>query len=206
MIKRPRILMLALLIILIFTAALFYIIKTGESVGTGNTLKDKESQLIINVVEIEKNRALAHVMKISYDELKSKTEPFIYTQYKETYFEGLKKEYETRNLMPYILDQGPPYYEYISKVYSSDDGSIKQIFTKSTDIWAINAVTHKPIEGTRSQIAKQYTFRKENGQWKILSANNYILSIDKHEPKRIIEKFTNFKDKPIEYEYIKVLE
>jgi hypothetical protein len=73
-------------------------------------------------------------------------------------------------------------------------------------ISAINATTGEPVEGTRSQIAKLYTFKQENDQWKIFSVASYHLSIDRNKPKQIIERFTNYNNTPIEYEPIKILD
>jgi beta-lactamase regulating signal transducer with metallopeptidase domain len=185
------------------------IILTVVAVGLMTNQKEKANfqediQLRNSVIEIETNMALTHVMKMSYDELTNKTEPYMYSYYKETYFDELKRAYETRNLVPYI--NKPPYYQYISKVYSSNDNSVKHVFIKSSEISAVNLSTNMPVEGKKSQTAKKYTFKKENDQWKISSVNNYILSIDINEPKRIIEMFANYNNVPIEYESIKTLD
>jgi hypothetical protein len=172
-----------------------------KNINIGDISISEDTQLRNNVIEIETNIALTHIMKMSFDELVNKTEPYLYSYYKETYFDELKNENDTRNLVPYINE--PPYYQYISKVYTSDDNSVKQIFIKFP---VSSTIGYSTKEGTESQIVKLYILKKENDQWIISSVKDYILSIDRNEPKRIIERFTNYYDTPIEYEYIKVLE
>lgn len=203
---KKRNLILVLSVILILAAAFFYFSILNKTADIGKVMANEDNLLRNAVTEIESNMALTHVMEMTWGELVNQTEPLIYSSYKETYFDELKRAYETRNLVPYIFDSGPPYYQYISKVYSSDDNSVKRIFTKSSEISAIDLSTQMPVEGTKSQIAKMYIFKNENEQWKIFSVNNYILSIDRNEPKKIIEKFANYNDIPIEYEYVKILE
>ncbi|MDF2519765.1 MAG: hypothetical protein K0R84_393 [Clostridia bacterium] len=203
---KKRNLILALSVILVVAAAFLYFNKINKTVDSGSETVNEDNLLRNAVIEIETNMALTHAMEMTWDELVNQTEPHIYSYYKETFFSELKRAYETRNLVPYILDNGPPYYQYISKVYSSDDNSIKRIFTKSSEISAIDLSTQMPVEGTRSQVAKMYIFKKENEQWKVVSVNNYLLSIDRNEPKKIIEKFANYNDIPIEYEYVKIPE
>lgn len=189
----------------IFVVVIIAVVAVGLMTNQkGNPNLQADTQLRNNVIEIEMNMALTHVMKMSFDELVDKTEPYIYSYYQDTYFDELKRAYETRNLVPYINE--PPYYKYISKVYSSDDNSVKQVFIKSTEISAVNLSTNMPVEGTKSQIAKLYTLKKENEQWKVSSVTNYILSIDINKPKRIIERFENYNNIPIEYESIKILD
>lgn len=199
-----KVLILALSAIIIFAAAFLYFNNPNRTVYTEKRMIDEDTQLRNNVVEIETNISLTHFMKMSFDELINKTEPYIHSYYKETYFDGLKKANETRNLVPYLSE--PPYYRYISKAYSSNDNSVKQVFIKFPVDSAINFSDRTPVEGTKFQIAKAYTFKKENGEWKVFSIGNYILSIDRNEPKRIIERFTNFNGAPLEYENIKILE
>ncbi len=199
-----KIIILVLSISLIFTISFLYFTNENKTVNTSKHMESIDTQLRNNVIEIETSMALTHVMKMSYDELMNKTEPYIHSHYRETYFNELKRAYETRNLVPYISE--PPYYLYISKVYTNDDNSVRQIFTKSSEISAINLSTKMPVEGTKSQIAKLYTFKKVNEQWKIFLVTNYSIAIDRNEPKKIIEKFTNYNNTPIEYESIKILE
>lgn len=203
---KKRNLILALSVILVLAAVFLYFNKINKTVDSDSETVNEDNRLRNAVIELETNRALTHAMEMTWDELVNQTEPHIYSYYKETFFSELQRAYETRNLVPYIFDSGPPYYQYISKVYSSDDNSVKQIFTKSSEISAIDLSTQMPVEGTKSQIAKMYIFKKENEQWKVFSVNNYLLSIDRNEPKKIIEKFANYNDTPIEYEYIKILE
>jgi hypothetical protein len=199
-----KIIILILPLIIVLTISGFYFINRDNRINIDGTSISEDTQLRNNVIEIETNMALMHVMKMSFDELVNKTEPYILSNYKETYFNELKKANETRNLVPYIIE--PPYYQYISKVYTSDDNSVKQIFTKSSEISAVNLSTNMPVKGTKIQIGKKYIFKKEKDQWKISSVNNYILSIDKNEPIRIIEMFANYNNTPIEYECIKTLD
>jgi hypothetical protein len=199
-----KIIILILPLVIVLTISIFYFTSSDNSINIDDTSISEDAQLRNNVIEIETNMELTHVMKMSFEEMVNKTEPYIFSHYKESYFDELKKASETRNLVPYINE--PPYYQYISKVYTSDDNSIKQIFMKSSEISAVNLSTNIPVEGTKSQIAKKYTFKKENDQWKVSSVNNYILSIDKNEPKRIIEMFANYNNTPIEYESIKTLD
>jgi hypothetical protein len=199
-----KIIIVILPLIIVLTISCFYFINRDNSINIDGTSISEDTQLRNNIIEIETNMALTHVMKMSFDELVNKTEPYILSYYKEIYFDELEKANETRNLVPYINE--PPYYQYISKVYTSDDNSVKQVFTKSSEISAVNLSTNMPVEDTKSQIAKKYTFKKENNQWKISSFNYYILSIDKNEPKLIIEMFANYKNTPIEYESIKTVD
>jgi hypothetical protein len=200
--KKIIILILPLLIVL--TISYFYFSSRDNSINISVASIREDNQLRNNVIEIETTMALTHAMKMSFDELINKTEPYIHTYYKETYFDELKKVYETHNLIPYLTK--PPYYQYISKVYSNDDDSVKQVYVKSTEISAIDSSTLMPVKDTRSQSAKLYTFKKENEQWKVLSVTNYHLSIDRNKPKQIIERFTNYNNTPIEYELIKILD
>lgn len=199
-----KVLILTLSVALIVSTAFFYFRSMNDTVSTDNTVKTQDDKLISNVIEIETNMSLTHFMKMPFDELINKTEPYIHSYYKEPYFDELKKANETSNLVPYINE--PPYYRYISKVYSNEDNSVKQIFVKFPLDSAMNLSTKTPVDGTKFQIAKLYTFKKENDQWKIFSVTNYILSIDRNEPKRIIAKFTNYNNTPIEYEYVEILE
>lgn len=199
-----KIIIIALSIALIFTISFLYFTNENRTSNTTNSTENTDAQLVNNVIDIEINMALTHVMKMSFDELTNKTEPYIYSHYKETYFDELKKANETHNLIPYLSE--PPYYLYISKVFTNADNSVKQIYTKSYEISAVNATTKKPVAGTKSQIAKLYTLKKENEQWKIFSVTNYILPIDRNKPKQIIEKFASYNNTPIEYEAIKILD
>jgi hypothetical protein len=198
-----KFLIFGILAIVLLTVS-FFLLNNSHILNTNKSYKDIDNQLRNRVIEIETNIASTHAMKMSFDKLKNKTEPYIFSHFKETYFDELKKAYETRNLIPYI--NKPPYYQNISKVYSNDDASIKQVYVKSTEISAIDLATQMPVKDTRSQIAKLYIFKKQNNEWKVSAVNNYILSIDRNEPKQIIERFTNYKNTPIEYESIKVLE
>jgi hypothetical protein len=179
-------------IALIFTAIFFYYNYTNKSVNTDNAINSGDAQLINNVVEIEKNLVLTQSRKMSFNDFESKTIPYIHSYYQESYFDNLEKEF---NGMGYLAESTKtPAYQYISKVYTDSSETIKNIYIKI------------PVEETTTQLAKSYIFKKENGEWKVFSVSNYILVISKNEPKKIIEKFTNYNGSPIEYEYIKILE
>jgi hypothetical protein len=194
---------LALLIIIIFATALYYFYTLYKAEDTDKTMISDNTQVRNSVIEIETHISLTHYMKMPFDEFVNKTESRIHPYYKETYFDELKKASKMGNLVFYINE--PPYYRYVSKVYSSIDNTIKQVYVKFPVDSAINASTKTPVDGTKFQIAKLYTFKKENDQWKVFSVANYSLSIDRNEPKQIIERFANYNNTPIEYESIKIL-
>ena len=173
-------------ITLVITASILYFANSDYGA------KSENNNLINNVVEIERNLILVQTRNISFNDFKNKTEAFVHSYYKDAYFDELEKEFNGGSLL--AASTKAPVYQYISKVYTDPDKSYKNIFTKV------------PLENTTSQAAMRYIFKKDNGEWKIFSANNYYLVIDKNEPKRIIEKFMNYNGKPIKYESLKILD
>lgn len=172
------------LVALVFAASFFYYTYIN---------KTEDAQLVANVIEIEKNLVLAQAQSISIKELKDKTSPFIHSRYMDAYFDMIDRASNgTGGLLSLATDV--PVYQYISKVYTSEDNTSKSIYIKI------------PVEDPLSQAAKLYIFKNDNNEWKIFSVGNYILVTSRNEPKKIIEKFTSYNDVPIEYEYTKILE
>jgi len=175
-----------LFITIILVAFIFYF------TNSDNAAKSENTKLLNNVAEIERNLILVQIRNISFSDFKNKTGAFIHSYYKEAYFDEAEKTFNGGSLL--AASTKTPVYQNISRVYTDTDKTYKNIFIKV------------PLENTTSQFAKQYIFKKENGGWKIFSVLYYYLVIDKKEPKKIIEKFTNFNDIPIEYESVKILE
>ncbi len=199
-----KILILLLSVVLLLAISLYGYKGFHKTSAASVIVPDEDAPLRDHIIQLEKNLAATNVLKMTFEELTSQTEPMIHPFYKETYFDNLKKSYEIRSLIPYITE--PPYEQFISKVYTNKDGTIKQVFVKSSEISAINAVDKTPVAGTKSLVAKSYVFKKDDGQWKIFSVSNSVISISRNEPKRVIEKFANYDNEPIEYESITVLE
>jgi hypothetical protein len=181
-----KVMIVILVLALVFTVLYFYFPNAKEAVG------NKDTQLINRVVEIEKNLVLSQAGSMTLDDFKNETDSYIYSTYKAAYFDEIERAFNRTG--GFLAESTKtPIYQYISKVYTDTNQKYKSIYIKI------------PVEETTSQLAKLYIFKKENDQWKISSVTNYILTISRNEPKRIIEKFANYNDVPIEYEYIKVL-
>lgn len=190
-----RIITLVISIVLIFTISYLYFTNENKAASTAKHTENTDTQLINNVIEIEKNLVLSQAFKVSYEEFKNLTFPFIHSYYKDTYYAELEKSFLFDGSGGYLAESTKlPIYQYVSKVYISKDGVYKNIYIKI------------PLEGTTSQNAKLYIFKKDANEWRIFSVTNYMLIIRRNEPKKIIEKFANFNDIPIEYEYTKILE
>lgn len=183
-----KITILALLVILVLTASFFYLTDMKKNIDTNKTVSDEDAQLIDNVIKLEKNLVLLQTRGISFDDFKKITSSFFHSYYSDSYFDDLEKWQDDPAYAASII----PVNEYISKAYSDNNETYKKVFIKI------------PIEGSTSQIAKKYIFKKDNGEWKIFSTATYLLSV-KNSKKRI-EEFTNFNETLIEYEYIKILE
>lgn len=179
-------------VVLILAASFFYFTNSNHAISTDNTVKSEDTWLINNVIEIEKNLVLAQFRRISFVDFKNKISPFIHSYYRDSYFEELEKFYNGGGDL--AVSTQIPLYEYLSKVYSSKDEAYKYIYVKIPD------------ERFIGQVAKLYTFKKENSDWNIISLKYYILSDDMKEPKKDNEKFTNHNGIPIEYESIKIIE
>lgn len=186
--RKTIILILSIVVILAGSFFYFTSMTTNETSGT----KNEDTQLIKNVIEIEKNLVIAQTRSITFNELKDRATSYVHSNYKDSYFSELEKTYNEKGNL--VASSKTPVLQYISKVYTSNDGVIKNIYIKI------------PTEDNTSQWAKLYIFKQENNEWKIFSVTNYILSISKNEPKKIIEKFANYNNVPIEYESIKILE
>lgn len=189
-----RIITLVISIVLIFTISYLYFTNENKTASTAKHMESTDTQLIDNVIELEKNLVLAQTRKLSYNEFKAKTDSFIHSYYKDGYFGELEKLFLFDGSGDLASSTKAPVYQYISKVYTSKDEAYKNIFIKI------------PVEGTTSQVAKLYVFKKEKEEWKIFSVKGSILVIEKNTPKEIIEKFTNYDNVKIEYEYTKILE
>ncbi len=190
-----KIIILVLSISLIFTISFLYFTNENKTVNTSKHTESTDTQLINNVIEIEKNLVLSQAFKVSYEEFKNLTFSYIHSYYKDTYYAELQKSFLFDGSGGFLAESTKaPIYQYISKVYTNKDETFKNIYIKI------------PVEGTTTQLAKLYVFKKDADEWRIFSVTNYILSISKNIPKKIIEKFANFNDIPIEYEYIKILE
>jgi dolichyl-phosphate-mannose--protein O-mannosyl transferase len=179
----------AIFIVVILTASYFYFANTTTNETT--IVESEDTQLINKVIEIEKNLVLTQTRNITFGEFKDKATTSVHSNYKDSYFSELEKIYNEKGNL--VASSKTPVLQYISKVYTGNDGGIKSIYIKI------------PTADTTSQWAKLYIFKQENNEWKIFSVTNYILAISKNEPKKIIEKFTNYNDAPIEYESIKIL-
>lgn len=164
----------------------------------------EDNQLRNNVIEIEKNLVLLELNNLTFDDFKIKTNSLIHSYYSDSYFEGKEDVYN--GIGSLVISTKTPIFQFISKVYSSDDNSVKQIYVKSSVVPAIDLSTQMPVEGTGSQVVRLYIFKKENEQWKITSDTSNLVSVARGEPKKIIEKFANHNGIPIEYEYTKILE
>lgn len=178
-----------ILSIVIIAVFCFYFMYTNKTINTPNM---SDARLIDNVVEIEKNLMFLQLRSISFNDFKNKINPFVHSYYKDSYFGELEKLYNDRRDM--AASTQIPLYEYISKVYSSKDEIYKYIYVKI------------PEKGVSGQVAKLYTFKKDDGEWNIISINYYVLSNDMKRPKKDVERFTKFNDILIEYESIKIIE
>ena len=177
-------------IFLIFATLFFYF--TYKTINTDSAVSSDDTQLINKVVKIEKNLVITQARKMSFNDFKNTISPDIHSYYQEAYFDELENAFRGPG---YLAESTKtPVYQYISKVYTDANETYKNIYIKI------------PVEESTTQLAKLYIFKKENGEWKIFSVTNYILIISRNEPKKIIEKFTNYNGVPIEYEYIKILE
>lgn len=188
---KKKLAMIIFLTILICTASL-YAFYTREAVTTENAKKNEDMILINKVVELEKGLVLTQLRSISLDDFKSKVSPLIHSFYRASYLEELEKNYNENGSI--AVSTEIPLMQYISKVYFITDGVYKYIFVK---------IPEKDVIG---QVAKQYTFKQENGEWNIFSIKHYVLSNDMKEPKKDVERFTEFYGIPIEYEQIKIIE
>ncbi|HYE10068.1 MAG TPA: hypothetical protein VEF53_07810 [Patescibacteria group bacterium] len=180
-----RITIYILFILLISTALFFYFANANE------TVENEDDQLLNRVVEIERNRLLAQARSISFSDYKDRTSSFIHSYYRDAYFDELESAYKTHNIAELTKI---PVYQYFSKVYTAANEKSKSIYVKI------------PFEGTTSQWGRLYIFKQEKKEWKIFSVRDHLLVIKRDDTKRIIEKFTNYDDVPIEYEYIEILE
>lgn len=191
-------------IALIFTASYLYFTNASTTLNTESAVDNVDEQLINSIVEIEKNLTLGEFFRITFADFKDETSSIIHSHYRDTYFENTERYFNGQGiLIPFVK---PPIYFDISKVYSNGEDTSKQIFVKCPEISPIDSVTQMSAEGPKSQSVKVYSFKKENEQWKIFSVSNYLLSIDRNEPKIIIDRFANFNGVPIEYESIKIYE
>lgn len=187
-----KVIIVGLFIILILAALFFYFTYGNKAVSTDNPVNIEDTQLINKVVEIEKSLVLTQARKMAFNDLESKVSPYIHPYYQEAYFDELENAFKGPGFL--AESTKTPVRQFISKVYCDRDETYKSVFVKI------------PIEKSTTQLAKLYRFKNENGEFKIFSVNNYILVIDKQEPKKIIEKFSSYNGIPIEYEYMKVLE
>lgn len=189
-----KIILLVLSISLIFTISFLYFTNENKTANTAMHMESTDTQLINNIIEIEKNLVLAQIHKLLFDEFKNKTDSFIHSYYKDGYFGELEKLFLFDGSGDLASSTKTPVYQYVSKVYTSKDKAYKNIFIKI------------PVEGTTSQVVKLYVFKIENEEWQIFSVKGSILVIEKNRPKEIIEKFSKYDGVKIEYEYIKILE
>jgi hypothetical protein len=181
-----KIMMFILSLVIIFISIFFYYTYANNAVNSEDT------NLINNVVEIEKNLVLAHRHSISFNDFKNKISPFVHSYYRDSYFEELERLYNGGGNLAVSVQT--PLYEYISKVYSSKDEEYKYIYAKI------------PEEGVIGQAAKLYKFKKENSEWHIIFVSYHILSDDMKELRKDDIKFTDHNGIPIEYESIKIIE
>ncbi len=185
-----KIIIIILVVAIIFTASYFYIKDRSKTVAINNI----DTILINNVVELEKNLVLAQFHKISFEDFKDKNNSFIHPYYSNEYFEVLEKDYNNNIMMTALTNA--PFSEYISRVYTSEDGANKFIFVKIAE------------EGIGNIAAVRYTFIKDekDGEWKIRNSESYVLSLDMKKPIKDVETFTNFNGMQIEYELTKILD
>ncbi len=172
-----------LLIILIFAASYFYYTNSDHILSASKTLNRIESHMVQGIVDIEKGLALLQTNQISIDEFKEESALFFHPYYRDTYLQGLESSYKAGKVI--ALSTQLPLYENVSKVYTSRDETIKYIYVKAQE----------KTEG--GQTVKMYTFKKEDGDWDIISIKNYIVSGNKN---------SGFDDSTIEYQSVKILE
>lgn len=175
--------MILLLIILIFAASYFYYTNSDHILSASKTLNRVESHMTQGVVDIEKGLALLQTNQISIDEFKEESALFFHPYYRDTYLQGLESSYKAGKAI--ALSTQLPLYENISKVYTSRDETIKYIYVKAQE------------KNATDQTVKLYTFKKEDGDWDIISVKNYVISS---------KKSSGFDDSSIEYQSIKILE
>ena len=174
---------IVLLILFVFTASYFYFINSNEALSANKMLNMEEMQMVQRVVEVEKNLARLQLNQITLEDSKKEIALFFHSYYRDTFLQELTDMYKAHKAVDRSTQL--PLFEKISKVYTSRDETIKYIYVKSQEKSAVD------------QTVKLYTFKKEDGDWEIISLKNYTVS-DK--------KTSGFDDSTIEYESMKIMD
>lgn len=185
-IKNKLILICFLIIIAVYAASAC----TPES--TAITQDDKIIETIINN---EKSLVSLQLRELDIEEYKVNAEKFLHPYFQKSYIEAMDFRYSKGAL--FALSVNVPITYEVSKVYTDSEEKSKTVFIIS------------PVDDSTSRFYKRYILKKENDEWKLFQLREHYVVMEgpqKDAYKRIIDLFTNYDNKSIEYSSVTIRE
>lgn len=164
------------------------------SACTSNSTK-QDNKIIEAVISNEKDLVSLQLKELDFEKYKASAEKLLHSYFRQSYIEGMDKRHSVGAI--HALSIKTPIIYKVSKVYTDAKEESKTLLIDS------------PVDDSTSRFYKRYIFKKEKGEWKLFQLREHYVVMDgaaKDNYKRIIDLFTNYDGKPIEYSTVTIRE